>query len=70
MKLVNTKNTEGPFAEVGVQGRTFGEVYLRKYEINPKQREILLKDLKMLGISNSTLFPDLDGLAKELSGIE
>jgi len=69
IELMETKDTEGHFSEVGVAGKLFGEVYLRKYEINFKKRDDILMDLTMSGISISTLFPDLDGLAKELSGI-
>lgn len=36
------------------------------YVIDPSRRQPLLKDLRMMGISQSSLFPDLEGLAQEL----
>jgi len=39
---------------------------LRRYEIEPSARPIMQKDLRLLGISYATVFPDLDGLAKDL----
>jgi hypothetical protein len=38
-----------------------------KIEISPRAHRVLLNDLVMLGIQESSVFPDLDGLAKELS---
>jgi hypothetical protein len=38
-----------------------------KFEILPRIRDDLLHNLVLLGIQQSTVFPDLDGLAKELS---
>ncbi len=46
-----------------------GEI-LKKYIILPSRREIILKELTMLGISQSLLFPDLDGLAQELKELK
>ena len=45
-----------------------GSNILVKLKINREQKiiEILLEDLRLLGVSYSSLFPDLDGLAKEL----
>ncbi len=47
-----------------------GFKYLTKYLIDGAKLEDtlqdMLKDLKTLGISYSTVFPDLDGLAKDL----
>jgi len=40
--------------------------FLREYSIASESSVRMLKDLRMLGISHSTLFPDLDGLTKEL----
>jgi FRG domain-containing protein len=40
---------------------------LRCYEIYPEVRSQLRENLRLLGISHSTVFPDLDGLAKELT---
>jgi hypothetical protein len=39
---------------------------LRRYEIDPSVRHQMRNDLRILGISHSTVFPDLEGLAKEL----
>lgn len=39
---------------------------LRRYEIAPNVRDVMRNDLRLLGISHSTVFPDLDGLAREL----
>lgn len=39
---------------------------LKKYVIMPSRREKMLRDLAMLGITYSNLFPDLDALAHEL----
>jgi hypothetical protein len=39
---------------------------LRRYEVAPKERDVIRNDLRMLGISESTVWPDLDGLAREL----
>jgi hypothetical protein len=46
-----------------------GYRFLRKYCISSASSESMLKDLRILGISHSTLFPDLDGLTKELGEI-
>ena len=40
---------------------------LEKIEIDSSKREYLRIELKLLGVEASTAFPDLDGLAKELS---
>ena len=40
---------------------------ITKFEISPKAHKTLLKELAMLGIQESSAFPDLDGLAKELA---
>ena len=39
---------------------------LTRYEIEPNERIAMQKDLYLLGISHSTVAPDLDGLAREL----
>jgi hypothetical protein len=39
---------------------------LRQYVIKPEERDGMRKDLHLLGISHSTVWPDLDGLAREL----
>jgi hypothetical protein len=40
---------------------------LTRLEINPSARTNIAKELRMLGVEESTAFPDLDGLSKELS---
>ena len=40
---------------------------VRPYRIDPRRRTRLAQDLRMLGIGHATAFPDLDGLAKELT---
>jgi hypothetical protein len=40
---------------------------LKCYYIEAGRRESIRKDLRLLGISHSTVFPDLDGLANELA---
>ena len=40
---------------------------LRQYPVDPQVVARLRSDLRILGISHSTVFPDLDGLAKDLA---
>ena len=40
---------------------------LTRYDIEPKDRVPMQQHLYLLGISHSTVFPDLEGLAKELA---
>ena len=51
------------------QGKYFNDIYLKKYEINPNKEYLnfMLKDLKLIGITYTTLFPELTGLASELN---
>ena len=44
----------------------FGFEYLKRYVIDRRNVKQMLEDLRMIGISYATLFPDLDGLAKDL----
>jgi hypothetical protein len=39
---------------------------LKRYDIEPSNRNAMWKDIRLLGISHSTVWPDLDGLAREL----
>lgn len=39
---------------------------LKRYEVEPGCRASMLKDVLALGITESVVFPDLDGLAREL----
>ena len=39
---------------------------VREYRIDPNARHQMRSDLQLLGISHSTVFPDLIGLAQEL----
>ena len=41
--------------------------HLRRYEVDPAVLQEMREDLRVLGISHSTVFPDLDGLARELA---
>lgn len=43
-----------------------GEV-LKRFEIDRKCRHAMIAELRVLGITESVAFPDLDGLARELS---
>lgn len=43
-----------------------GKGILKKYVVSKRVRCGLLSELRLLGVSESTLFPDLGGLAKEL----
>lgn len=42
---------------------------LRKYQIADDAIPYLKQELRMMGISHSSLFPELDGLSDELSEI-
>lgn len=44
--------------------------YLTRYQIDCKDTALFLRDLRSLGISQSTLFPEFDGLAGELSRLK
>ena len=50
-------------AEAGIQ------YCLAAIDIDPSCQQSLLKELRILGVSHSTLFPDLDGLAKDLKSV-
>jgi hypothetical protein len=41
--------------------------HLKRYAIESSQRSGMLQDLRMLGISHASVFPDLDGLARDLA---
>jgi hypothetical protein len=42
------------------------EKILKRYELDPTRRQAMLNELQLFGITESVLFPDLDGLAAEL----
>jgi hypothetical protein len=42
---------------------------LAKFEIQPRARQRISRDLAILGIQEATVFPDLDGLARELASL-
>jgi len=44
-----------------------GKDILRKYVIDKDKSKEILGDLRILGMSRATLFPELDGLAKDLT---
>lgn len=46
-----------------------GSRVLRKYIVPPNDRKLMRADLQMMGVTHSTVFPDLDGLARDLSQI-
>jgi hypothetical protein len=39
---------------------------LKCYQVNPASRDSMLRELMVLGVTESVAFPDLDGLAREL----
>lgn len=39
---------------------------LQRYELDPASRDLMRRELQLLGITDSVLFPDLVGLAEEL----
>lgn len=41
--------------------------YLKRYEVHMDAKADLRTDLRVLGVGDSTIFPDLDGLATELA---
>ncbi len=43
--------------------------HLKRYEFLTNDRGQMLSELRLLGVSRSTVFPDLDGLARELSEV-
>ena len=45
------------------------DLILRKFIIDPNNISIMMNDLRILGIHESTAFPDLDGLSNELSAL-
>ncbi len=52
-----------------MQEMDLGERILKKYVISDCAITSMIRDLRILGISHSSLFPDLDGLSCELSEI-
>jgi hypothetical protein len=45
------------------------DLILRRFIIDPYNISIMMNDLHILGIHESTAFPDLDGLSNELSAL-
>ena len=43
-----------------------GPEILKKYFVSPEHSKEISKELRMLGISHTTIFPELEGLSKEL----
>lgn len=39
---------------------------LQSFKLDPASRQTMLRELQLLGITDAVLFPDLDGLAKDL----
>jgi hypothetical protein len=50
----------------GLNSIVSGDRILRRYVIDPGARQAMRDDLVLLGISESVVFPELDGLATEL----
>ena len=50
----------------GLEQLPGAKMYLRGYVVEPQRREALLRELDLLGIRRSTLFPDLDNLAVDV----
>jgi hypothetical protein len=42
---------------------------LKRYEIEPTEQVAIRDELRRLGISHSTIWPDLEGLGKELGDL-
>jgi hypothetical protein len=42
------------------------DTILKRYEVDPACRSVIRNDLFTLGVAESTAFPDLDGIAREL----
>jgi len=57
--------TLDPMKDILVSNQALGD-YLLEYQINIDERNRLLKDLSILGVSAATIFPDLDHLAMDL----
>ncbi len=62
---IHGKDTRN-FEELFVVAPLVQKGFFRKYIFPTSEVENILDDLKMLGITHTTIFPDLDGLAKEL----
>jgi hypothetical protein len=58
---VHGKKKEGLGALVSERG------ILKKYIIDGDKSKEMLVELRILGVSKATLFPELDGLAKDLA---
>jgi len=43
-----------------------GKPTLKRYVVDPAYRQPMRSELVVLGITDSVVFPDIDGLAKEL----
>lgn len=46
-----------------------GPECLKEYTIDRGATQDMLNDLRLMGISQSSLYPDLEGLAKELANL-
>ncbi|WP_432472357.1 FRG domain-containing protein [Amphritea sp. HPY] len=51
---------------INAKGRSHNKQYLRAYDIPVESKERVLNELRLMGISTGTLFPDLEGLCKDL----
>jgi hypothetical protein len=48
-------------------GLVSGKDIVKKYVVDGRKRREMLDELRVLGVSRATLFPELDGLAKDLT---
>lgn len=53
--------------EESIANMGFGKNILRKYIISSASVDTIRNELRLLGVTQSSLFPELDGIAKELS---
>jgi hypothetical protein len=50
----------------GMASMVTGSNILQRYELDPTSRDAMRRELQLLGITEAVLFPDLNGLAKDL----
>lgn len=62
---IHGKDTRS-FEELFIDSPLVEQGYFKKYVFDRRAVSDVLRDLKMLGITHTTIFPDLDGLGREL----
>jgi hypothetical protein len=50
----------------GLDSQLAGRPFLKRYVVDPASRQSMRRELTVLGIADSVVFPDIDGLANEL----